>query len=105
MLLKKLLITTLPQIFHLVLAQQHIKKAVDRGVIAFFGEKYNPESVRVVEIPGASAELCGGTHVQATGDIGCFKITEVSSLSAGNRRIVASLDLKQSNYSNKHLLP
>ena len=65
------------------------QKAVDRGVIAFFGEKYNPESVRVVEIPGASAELCGGTHVRATGDIGCFKITEVSSLSAGNRRIVA----------------
>jgi len=65
------------------------KAAVDRGVIAFFGDKYNPEDVRVVEIPGFSAELCGGTHVRRTGDIGCFKITEVSSLGAGNRRLVA----------------
>ncbi|MFA6066498.1 MAG: alanine--tRNA ligase [Candidatus Babeliaceae bacterium] len=65
------------------------KNAVDRGVTAFFGEKYNPENVRVVEVPGFSAELCGGTHVTATGDIGCFKITEVTTLSAGNRRIVA----------------
>ncbi len=63
--------------------------ALSRGVIAFFGEKYNPENVRIVEIPGASAELCGGTHVRATGDIGVFKITELTALSAGNRRIVA----------------
>ncbi len=66
-----------------------LKDAQERGVIAFFGEKYNPEKVRVVEVPSFSAELCGGTHVRATGDIGAFKITEVSSLSAGNRRIVA----------------
>ncbi len=65
------------------------KAAIDKGVIAFFGDKYNPESVRVVEVPGFSAELCGGTHVRATGDIGAFKITEVSALSAGNRRLVA----------------
>jgi alanyl-tRNA synthetase len=65
------------------------QKAMDHGVIAIFGEKYNPESVRVVDVPGFSAELCGGTHVRATGDIGCFKITEVSALSAGQRRIVA----------------
>lgn len=66
-----------------------LEDATKRGVIAFFGEKYNPERVRIVEIPGFSAELCGGTHVNATGDIGVFKITEVSALSAGNRRIVA----------------
>ena len=66
-----------------------LKEATDKGVIAIFGEKYQPEKVRVIDIPGFSAELCGGTHVGATGDIGCFKITEVSSLSAGNRRIVA----------------
>lgn len=65
------------------------KDALSKGVIAFFGEKYNPENVRVVEVPGFSSELCGGTHVNATGDIGCFKIIEMSALSAGNRRIVA----------------
>ncbi|MBY0110108.1 MAG: alanine--tRNA ligase [Candidatus Babeliaceae bacterium] len=65
------------------------KAAVEAGVIAFFGEKYNPDNVRVVQIPGFSAELCGGTHVRATGDIGSFKITENIALSAGNRRIVA----------------
>lgn len=66
-----------------------LKEATERGVIAFFGEKYNPEEVRIVQIPGFSSELCGGTHVKATGDIGLFKIIEVSALSAGNRRIVA----------------
>lgn len=65
------------------------QKAMDHGVIAIFGEKYNPEQVRVVDVPGFSAELCGGTHVRSTGDIGCFKITEVMALSAGQRRIVA----------------
>jgi alanyl-tRNA synthetase len=66
-----------------------LKNATDRGVLAFFGEKYNPEQVRIVEIPGFSAELCGGTHVRATGDIGAFKITDITALSAGHRRIFA----------------
>lgn len=66
-----------------------LKEATNKGVIAIFGEKYQPEKVRVIDIPGFSAELCGGTHVPAIGDIGPFKITEVSALSAGNRRIVA----------------
>jgi len=66
-----------------------LKESQEKGVIAFFGDKYNPEKVRVVAIPGFSAELCGGTHVSATGDIGSFKITEVTALSAGIRRIVA----------------
>ena len=65
------------------------KKAIEKGVIAIFGEKYNLDDVRVIDIPGFSAELCGGTHVCRTGDIGAFKITEVGALSAGNRRIVA----------------
>ena len=80
------------------------KAAVEAGVIAFFGEKYNPDNVRVVQIPGISAELCGGTHVRATGDIGSFKITENIALSAGNRRIVAltgpkALELFQQDFS------
>lgn len=66
-----------------------MKEATSAGVIAFFGDKYNPERVRVVDIPFFSAELCGGTHVPATGVIGAFKITDVSSLSAGHKRIVA----------------
>ena len=86
-----------------------LKQAMDRGVIAFFGEKYNPEKVRMVEVPGFSAELCGGTHVHATGDIGCFKITEVSALSAGNRRIVAvtgpaAIALFQQNFTTVKIL-
>lgn len=70
------------------------KEAVDKGVIAFFGEKYNPENVRIVAVPGFSAELCGGTHVRATGDIGVFKIIELNALSAGNKRIVALTGLR-----------
>jgi alanyl-tRNA synthetase len=66
-----------------------LKQAQDEGVIAFFGDKYDPESVRVVGIPGFSHELCGGTHVPATGAIGLFKITAESSVSNGIRRIVA----------------
>jgi alanyl-tRNA synthetase len=65
------------------------KAAIEKGVIAIFGEKYNPENVRVIDILPFSGELCGGTHVKATGEIGCFKIIEVSALSAGQRRIVA----------------
>lgn len=66
-----------------------LNEATKRGVIAFFGDKYNPEKVRIVNIPDFSAELCGGTHVHRTGEIGIFKITEVSALSAGHKRIVA----------------
>jgi len=66
-----------------------LEQAMKKGVLAFFGEKYTPEKVRVVEVPGFSAELCCGTHVRATGDIGTFKITDVRALAAGQRRIVA----------------
>src|SRR3990167_2967917 len=69
--------------------QTTYKDALDKGVIAIFGEKYNLENVRVVDFPGFSAELCGGTHVIRTGDIGTFKVTEMSALSSGNRRMVA----------------
>lgn len=66
-----------------------LKKAKELGVISFFGEKYNPENVRVVEISGFSSELCGGSHAKTTGIIGCFKITSEAALSSGVRRIIA----------------
>jgi alanyl-tRNA synthetase len=74
----------------------NIDAALASGALAFFGDRYPEQNVRVVTIPDSAAprgfyskELCGGTHVHRTGDIGLFKIVGEQSVAAGVRRVEA----------------
>ncbi len=69
-------------------AEMSLAEAKKAGALAFFGEKYD-ERVRMVSVSGISKELCGGTHLSSTGEIGLFRIVQEGSVASGVRRIEA----------------
>ena len=76
-----------------------IAEAKAKGAIAMFGEKYG-DVVRVIDFPGVSMELCGGTHVRNTAEIGVFKIVSETGISSGVRRIEAVAGAAVLDYLN-----
>lgn len=84
---------------------KHLSKedAVKQGALAFFGDKYG-ETVRVVTMGNYSKELCGGTHVKHTGDIGFFKIVSENSISSGTRRLECVTGKGALDYVNNNII-
>ena len=84
-----------------VTEEMAIEAAREKGAMALFGEKYS-QSVRVLTMgDGFSIELCGGTHVQRTGDIGLFKIVSEQGIASGVRRIEAMSGLRAASWVNE----
>ncbi len=71
---------------------ENYQDATKKGAIAFFGDKYE-DTVRVIDVPNFSTELCGGTHCSRTGDIGTFVITSEGAIASGTRRVEAMTGL------------
>jgi alanyl-tRNA synthetase len=85
---------------HLNVRVMGLEEALKTGAMALFEEKYG-DRVRLVEIPGFSRELCGGTHTHGTGDLGVFVILQETSIAAGVRRIEALAGRHALEYINR----
>ncbi|KGG16903.1 Alanyl-tRNA synthetase [Prochlorococcus sp. MIT 0602] len=86
--IEKLINSWIAEEHTLVFRDMTLDDAKSAGAVAMFGEKYG-DTVRVVDVPGVSMELCGGTHVSNTAEIGLFKIVNETGIAAGIRRIEA----------------